>query len=381
MHDSENMTLWGHQRRMIDDAVASGAKVVLVLLTVNPQDLAFAAESPSIGAILHAYYPQHYAGQAIADVLLGVTSPAGRMPYTWPRDLSLAGNISNYTIAGTDKGYRYRTRAAAAANTLWSFGYGLSYTRFKYSSVTVTPATVAPCGNVTVAVRVTNAGATDSDEVVQVYASWRLASAVGVVSTPVRQLVGFERVFVPAGTTAEVTVVIAAAQMAVLNATGSFVPRPRPPGPPFNPCDGTVCGGKCGLLNHTDLNTPQSWSVPASSLAACCQSCQGAPKCVAFTLTWCRGNNCTCWMHASTDGYTPGRQGATSGVVFARAPKFPPCPPPPPPTPLPTWTVAPGTVHLSIGGQQPDQTIAAPSNVLTASFGIAGAPVALDACR
>ena len=64
-------------------------------VTVNPQDLAFATESPAISAIVHAYYPQHYAGEAIADVLLGVVSPAGRMPYTWPKDLSLAGNISN----------------------------------------------------------------------------------------------------------------------------------------------------------------------------------------------------------------------------------------------------------------------------------------------
>eukprot|EP01049_Picozoa_sp_SAG25_P020247 SAG25_NODE_6845_length_525_cov_0.971831_2_plen_108_part_01 len=54
-----------------------------------------AVKSPAIGAILHAYYPQHQAGEAIADVLLGVVSPAGRMPYTWPRDLSLAGDITN----------------------------------------------------------------------------------------------------------------------------------------------------------------------------------------------------------------------------------------------------------------------------------------------
>jgi hypothetical protein len=122
--------------------------------------------------------------------------------------------------------------------------------------------------------------------------------------------------------------------MAVLNATGGFVPKPpapAPPGPPFNPCDGTVCGGKCGLLNHTDFNTPNSWSVPASSPAACCRSCQAADgtagargPCAAWTLTWCKGNsnsnsNCTCWMHAAADGYTPGREGATSGVVSQTA--------------------------------------------------------------
>eukprot|EP01050_Picozoa_sp_SAG11_P003592 SAG11_NODE_207_length_12378_cov_8.404105_3_plen_661_part_00 len=118
MHDSENMTIWGHQRQMIDQAVASGAKVVLVLVTVNPQDMAFAAESPSISAIVHAYYPQHQAGEAIANVLLGVVSPAGRMPYTWSKDLTLAGNIRNYSMAGTEKTYRYRSAAASSANTV-----------------------------------------------------------------------------------------------------------------------------------------------------------------------------------------------------------------------------------------------------------------------
>jgi hypothetical protein len=81
-----------------------------------------AVKSPAIGAIPHAYYPQHQAGEAIADVLLGVVSPAGRMPYTWPRDLSLAGDITNYTMAGTQKTYRYRSDAASSANTRWSFG-------------------------------------------------------------------------------------------------------------------------------------------------------------------------------------------------------------------------------------------------------------------
>ena len=82
-------------------------------------------ESPAIGAIVHAYYPQHQAGAAIADVLLGVVSPAGRIPYTWPKDLALAGNITNYTMAGTEKTYRYRSAAASTSNTLWSFGYAL----------------------------------------------------------------------------------------------------------------------------------------------------------------------------------------------------------------------------------------------------------------
>ena len=296
------------------------------------------------------------------------------------------------TMAGTEKTYRYRSAAASTANTLWSFGYGLSYTRFSYSDVSATPTAIKPCDSVTVRVTVSNVGLVGSDEVVQVYASWKLDAgpgAAGIVSTPIRQLVGFERVFVPAGATVDVPVVIPAAQMAVLNATGGFVPEPPPPpGPPFIPCDGTVCGGKCGLLNHTDFNTPNSWSVPANSPAECCQSCQqadggGQGPCVAWTLTWCKGGNCTCWMHRAAEGYTPGREGATSGVVFARLPPFPPCPkpvPPPPPTPIPAWAVAPGTVQLSVGGQQPGQPIAAPSNVLSTSFVIRGSPVALDTC-
>jgi len=242
-------------------------------------------------------------------------------------------------------------------------------------------------------VKVSNVGAVDSDEVVQVYASWKLASgATGVVSTPTRQLVGFQRVFVPAGVTKEVEVVIAAGEMAVLNATGSFVPEPptpAPPGPPFNPCDGTCDGGKCGLLNHSDFDTPGSWAVTANSTDECCESCRAANgttghgTCVAWTLTWCKGDgSCTCWMHSAADGFKAS-QGATAGVVLDRMPPFPPCPkpvPPPPPTTIPVWTVVPGTVELSVGGQQPGQPIAAPSNVLSTSFAIKGNPTPLDTC-
>lgn len=329
MHDSANMSLFGHQKQLIDDAIAAGSKVTLILLTVNPIDIGFAVDDPAIHAILQAYYPQTYAGEAIVDALLGVISPAGRLPYTWPKDLSLAGYISNYTMTGTEKTYRYRSSAATAVNTLWSFGYGLSYSRFRYNNVSVSTNVVKPCDNVTVRASVSNVGGHDSDEVVQVYASWQLGhgAGAGVVSTPTRQLVGFERVFVPAGTTVELSIVIGAAQLAVLNSTGGFVPKPTPKGlPPFQPCDGTT--GACGLLKGINSYSPSS-TAQVRTLDECCKSCQnitgaaaGTKPCVSWTLVGddlvCGGQNktCNCWLHSSLDGYTPNSGGTVPGVVM-----------------------------------------------------------------
>eukprot|EP00935_MAST-01C_sp_MAST-1C-sp1_P002124 g2124.t1 len=396
-HDNTNMSLPGLQETMVREVMSTEVKTVLVLLNCNPLDLRFAVESDLVPAIVHAYYPQLNGAEAIADVLAGVVSPAGRMPYSWPKDLSQAGDIGNYSMAGTNKTYRYGSHE----NDLWSFGYGLSYTTFQYADVSVTPAVLATssCENVTVRVKVTNTGKVDSDEVVQVYASWTLAAHStseahasddgstldDALSSPARQLVAFERVFIRAGETAEVSLAIAPAQMAVLNSTGTYVPPPSSHGD-IVPCDGNTTGGTCGLLKHTDFFfDPPVGTKQVRSLDECCAACRATPKdgptsCSAWTV---RGDDascktspqpCSCYLHHNLTGFDSGANGLTSGVVYDRLPPFAPCPPKPPADPkLPVWTLVPATVQLHVGGQQPDVPIAAPSNVLAAQFVLQGA--------
>jgi beta-glucosidase len=389
--DSANMTLPGRQVQLVQDVMASEAKVVLVLLNCNPLDLTFAAESEKVAAIVHAYYPQNFGANAIADVLAGVVSPAGRLPYTWPKDLTLAGDIGNYTMAGTQKTYRYRT-GTATNNTLWSFGYGLSYTGFAYSDLSISPSTVTePCENVTVRVKVRNTGKVDSDEVVQVYASWKLTGDRDGLSAPSRQLVGFERVFVKAGATAVVSIVLSPAQMAVLNSTGSFVPSGHIG--PVAPCDGNTTDNSCGLLKNYDFYQVPGAGVKSGtiSLDECCAACRATPAnsskaCVAWTLRGddasCknRAGGCDCYLHKDLSGARFGQSGLTSGVVFDRLPPFPPCSSQNSTKHLPVWTRVPATMELSVGGQQPDQPITAPSNVLSAWVALRGRPTPLSTC-
>ena len=197
-HDMPDLSLLGNQTRMVQDVLDSDAgSVVLVLHTCNPVNLTAFADSDRVGAILHAFYPQFCGGLAVAEALAGVFSPAGRMPYSWVKDLSLSGDLSNYTMAGTRKTYRYRSEADTNRTVLWSFGYGLSYTHFRYSDLAVVPTAPRPCDNITVTVSVENLGAVGSDEVVQVYAALAAdhpARACAGTSVPLRQLIGFARV-------------------------------------------------------------------------------------------------------------------------------------------------------------------------------------------
>jgi hypothetical protein len=389
--DNENMTLPGQQKQMVLDAVGSGTPVVLVLLSCNPLDLAFAVESAAVVAILHAYYPQSWGATATARVLSGEVSPAGRMPYSWPRNLSQAGEVGNYTMAGTHKTYRY-----GIADPLFPFGYGLSYSTFSYSALSVTPS-VKPCANLSVSVTVSNTGLVDSDEVVQVYAKWGPQSLPDTLSAPSLQLVGFERVHVKAGASKAVRIDIQPQQLAMLNSTGAFVPSGGhhqdidcnttegckcwfhgsldgyiegklldvagvvfdrlPPfprchnatdgghgieysglSPTIKPCDGNTTGNLCGTLDSGDFSQhPSLGSTIARSKDECCAACRATPasgkkSCVAWTLVGTK---------VPTPPYDP--------TEF----------------PLPQWTLVPQSLEVSVGGQQPNQQVSAPSNVLS----------------
>jgi beta-glucosidase len=181
----------------------------IVLFTALPMHITDLVANAGVHAIVQAYYPQHVGGQAVADVLTGSINPGGRLISTWPKeyDETLSGVISNYTMLGTQKTYRFNY-----PDPLFPFGFGLSYTSWKYTDLRVSAASVKPCENVTVTVTVRNTGALDGSEVVQLYAEWTDVVAPSADVT----LVNFERVFVRAGHAETVTLTIDPRHYAVL---------------------------------------------------------------------------------------------------------------------------------------------------------------------
>ena len=159
---------------------------------------------------MQAFYPQHAGGEAIANALLGHCADGlcwGRLPYTWPHDLTHAGDIGDYRMLGTKKTFRYGQPA------LFPFGFGLQYGGpFVLRDLSVSASVIAPCDSVELGVTLRNTGRSHGSEVLQVYLRWLGAP----VPTPALELVQFDRVFVRSGEQARVTLTVDPRRMALL---------------------------------------------------------------------------------------------------------------------------------------------------------------------
>ena len=179
-----SLELPGRQLALLQAVAATGTPVVLLVMNGRPLDLRWAAEH--VPAILDIWYPGTQGGAAVANLVFGDVSPGGRLPFTWPRTVGQVPLIHSHTISHEpeNQGRRYWDEASTP---LWGFGHGLSYSEFAYG-----PLEVDGDG---VAVEVTNVGAREADEVVQLYVHQRSGSA----SRPARELKGFERITLAAG--------------------------------------------------------------------------------------------------------------------------------------------------------------------------------------
>jgi beta-glucosidase len=173
---------------------ATGKPIVLVLLNGSALSINYAAEN--LDAILTAGYPGQQGGNAVADVLFGDYNPAGRLPVTYYKSVDQLPAFENYDMDGRTYRYFHDT-------PLYPFGYGLSYTTFKYSNLKM-PATVKVGEPVNVQVDVTNTGTRDGDEVVELYITDEKAST----PRPIRQLEGFSRISLKKGETKTVEFVL-----------------------------------------------------------------------------------------------------------------------------------------------------------------------------
>ena len=189
--DRTSLEIPAAEEALVRAVAASGKPLVVVLM--NGSALAAKWEKEHANAILKSWYSGEEGGTAVANTLAGRNNPAGRLPVTFYEDIQQLPRFEDYSMKG--RTYRYFT-----GTPLWPFGFGLSYTTFSYTGLTLPKAPVKAGQPIQAAVTVTNSGQTAGDEVVQLYLSFP-----DVAGAPIRALRGFRRIHLEAGASETVT--------------------------------------------------------------------------------------------------------------------------------------------------------------------------------
>ncbi len=180
--DRDSLDLLGAQNDLVKAVVETGTPSVVLLINGRPLSINYIAEH--VPAILEGWYLGQEGGTAAADVLFGDVNPGGKLPITFPRSVGDLPDFYNHKPS-VNRTYAFSTR-----KPLFPFGFGLSYTTFRFENVRVEPAQIVFGGTAKVSVDITNTGSREGDEVPQLYVHQRVAS----VTRPVMQLKGFQRV-------------------------------------------------------------------------------------------------------------------------------------------------------------------------------------------
>lgn len=205
-----NLNLPGHQLALVKAVYQTGTPTVVVLM--NGQPLTINWINAHVPAILETWFPGAKAGDAIAKALFGEYNPGGKLPITFPK---FVGQVPlNFPYLPASQGTSHDRRARArVVGPLYPFGYGLSYTSFKYSDLKVNPETQHTGGTVEVSLNVENTGPRKGDEVVQLY----LHEKTTPVITPVKVLRGFGRITVEPGQKEHVTFALTPEDLQIYN--------------------------------------------------------------------------------------------------------------------------------------------------------------------
>jgi len=186
-----DLDLPGHQLDLIRAIAAVGKPVVVVLIGSQPMTINWIDRN--ISGIIYAGYPGMQGGTAVAEVLFGEYNPGGKLTLTWPKSVGqLPFNFPTKPGSESDQGEHAKIKGL-----LYPFGYGLSYTTFTYSHLTVAPAVQHIDGNLSISADITNSGDKEGDEVVQLYTRDEVSS----VTTYEKNLRGFQRIHLKPGET------------------------------------------------------------------------------------------------------------------------------------------------------------------------------------
>ncbi len=221
-----DITLPENQKELLEALLATGKPVVMVLFTGRP--LAIAWEKVHVPAILNVWFAGSEAGDAIADVLFGKVNPSGKLTMTFPQNVGQVPIFYSHKNTGRPlpegKWFqKFRSNYLDVSNDpLYPFGYGLSYTNFDYKNLKLSSNELSSTGELKVSVDVTNSGNYDGAEVVQLYTQ----DLVGSVTRPVKELKGFQKVFLKKGETRSVEFTLAEKDLRFYNSDLKFVSEP-----------------------------------------------------------------------------------------------------------------------------------------------------------
>lgn len=218
-----SLDLPGRQELLLESMLETGKPLAVVLINGRPLSVNRAARDAD--AILEAWYPGSHGGTAIAEVLLGDYNPGGKLTVTFPKSVGqIPFNFPykpNSQVDGGNKpgpeGNQSRVNGA-----LWDFGFGLSYTTFDYSDLSLSNAAIPVDGSTEVSFTVTNTGKRKGEEVVQLYVHDCLSS----ITVYEKMLRGFERIPLEAGESRRVTMTLGRKELALLNANMEWVVEP-----------------------------------------------------------------------------------------------------------------------------------------------------------
>ncbi|KAL1871681.1 hypothetical protein Daus18300_004681 [Diaporthe australafricana] len=229
--DVSDLKLVGAMPKLVQAIINTGKPTVVVFSSGKPITEPWISKNAS--ALVQQFYPSEQGGNALADVLYGNYNPSGRLSVSFPYDVGTTPiyyDFLNSARAYPNPGQVFPNGTLVYGNNyvlqsplaLYDFGYGLSYTNFSYSPVTLSSTTASATDTITVSVDVTNNGTVDGTEVVQVY----VKDVVSSVVVPNKQLKGFAKIPIAAGATETVSVDVNVADLGLWNSKMNYVVEP-----------------------------------------------------------------------------------------------------------------------------------------------------------
>lgn len=234
----------GKQLELVQKVNETGTPVVVLLMNGRPMALPWIAEH--VPAILEIWHPGTQCGHATADVLFGDVNPGGKLPVSFPRAVGQEPLFYNHKNTGRPPKEHDRFTAKyfdVAVTPQFPFGFGLSYTTFQYSNLTIDKKNIRPYQKIVISADVKNTGTREGDEVVQLY----VRDLVGSITRPVKQLKGFQKIALSPGESKTVRFELGPQELGYYNQFGEYIIEPGR----FNVWIGP--NSAAGIMDHFEI--------------------------------------------------------------------------------------------------------------------------------